>query len=76
MDDIASALKPAARPKAKISAEEIERRREIIRRGDAHNRIEGIYRDPATDAIFEAFIRGDIEARDIVPRLNAQLGPR
>jgi hypothetical protein len=58
----------------RISAEEITRRREAVRQADADNRIEGIFRDPASDEIFEAFIRGDIELTDLVPRLKAGLG--
>jgi hypothetical protein len=71
MDDIISALKPATRPKAKVSAEEMTRRREAVQWGDAHNRIEGLYRSPETDSIYDAFVRGDIEFEDILPRLNA-----
>jgi hypothetical protein len=66
----------ATKPKARMSAEEMARRREAVYRADAHNRIEGLYRRPETDAIFEAFVRGDIEAADLVPRLKAQLGIR
>jgi hypothetical protein len=65
----------ATKPRAKISAEEMERRRKAVRRADASNRIEGIYRDSTTDLIFDAFVRGDIEVTDIVPRLKA-LSPR
>jgi Antitoxin VbhA len=59
------------KPEAKISAEEMERRRERIRRGDAHNRIEGLVRGPETDSVFDAYIHGEIEVTDIVPRLKA-----
>jgi hypothetical protein len=62
------------KPKTAISAAEMERRCEALRQADASNRIEGLYRGPETDAIFEAFVRGDIEATDMVPRLRAQLG--
>jgi hypothetical protein len=58
----------------RISAEEMARRREIVRRADAHNRIEGIIRDSASDAIFEAFIRGEIDVTEMVPRFKAHLG--
>jgi hypothetical protein len=59
-----------------ISATEMERRRMIVRQADANNRLEGIYREPATDAVVEAFIRGDIEVTDMVPLFKAQPGPR
>ena len=49
-----------------ISPEEMQRRREAVRQADANNRIEGIFRDPDSDAIVEAFIRGEIEAGDLV----------
>jgi U3 small nucleolar ribonucleoprotein component len=70
MDGIVS-----ARPKA-MSATEMERRRRIVRQADANNRLEGICREPATDAVVEAFIRGNIEVTDMVPLFKAQPGPR
>jgi hypothetical protein len=68
--------KPKAKTKPALSDAEMARRREIVRIGDAENRLEGIFRDPESDAIFEAYIRGEIEVTDIVPRLKAQLGLR
>jgi hypothetical protein len=67
MDD----LQTEARLKPRISAEEMTRRREALCRADAHNRIEGVFPDPDSEPIFEAFVRGDIEFEDILPRLNA-----
>jgi len=63
-------------PKPKITPEEMERRREAVRQADANNRIEGIFPDPDpdADAIVEAFIRGEIEAAELVPRLKRHLG--
>jgi Antitoxin VbhA len=61
--------------KSGISSEEMERRREALREADASNRIEGIYRDPATDEIFEAFIRGDIELDELGAQLDALPDP-
>jgi hypothetical protein len=72
MDDIAAGI----RTKARISAEEVARRREALRQADASNRIEGIFRDAESDAVFEAHIRGEIDVTEIVPRLKAQLGIR
>ena len=57
--------------KPKISAAEMERRREALRQADAHNRIEGQYPSSQSTAIFEAFIRGEIERDQILPRLHA-----
>jgi hypothetical protein len=61
-------------PKPKITPEEMQRRREAVRQALACNRIEGIKHDPASDPIFEAWILGEIEAGDLVPRLKAHLG--
>ena len=41
---------------------------------DAENRIDGLFRDPQTDAIFEAYVAGEIPATDLVPRIRALLG--
>lgn len=71
MDDIAT-----TRPAPAITDAEIARRRKALRQADANNRLEGIFRDPATDEIFEASVRGEIEITDVVPRLKAQLGLR
>jgi hypothetical protein len=61
----------AVEPKPKITAVEMERRREAMRQVAAHNRIEGQFTTPEGSAIFEAFIRGDVERPEILPRLNA-----
>jgi hypothetical protein len=58
------------RRKKKISAEESILRIERVRRGDANNRIEGISSDPKSDIVFAAYISGDIEVTEIVPRLK------
>lgn len=60
----------------RIADEEMKRRKEAVRRADAHNRIEGLARTPETDAIFEAYVRGEIETDELVPRIKAQLGIR
>ena len=54
-----------------ISAEEMKRRSEAVCRGDAHNRIEGLIRTPETDAVFEAYVRGEIDASELIPRIKA-----
>jgi hypothetical protein len=69
MDDILADTKPSAEPR--ITAEEMTRRREAVRRADAHNRIEGIFRSPESDEIFDAFVRGEIELDEIPARLKA-----
>jgi hypothetical protein len=55
-----------SKPKAKISLQEMERRREALRQADASNRIEGYFPDPADAAIYEQFIRGEIELAEII----------
>ena len=67
MDDIAAGTET----KARLSAEEVARRREHVRVADANNRIEGIYRNSESDAVFDAYVRGEIEATEIVTRLKA-----
>jgi hypothetical protein len=42
-----------------------------LRQADASNRIEGLYRNPNGDAVYEAFIRGEIELNEILPRIQA-----
>jgi hypothetical protein len=65
MDDIAT------KPRVRISEAEKERRRKALRQADASNRIEGQYRSPQSAAVFEAFIEGEIEQDEILPRLRA-----
>ena len=65
MDDVT--IKPAAR----IPAAEMERRREVLRRADAHGRIEGLYRTPESQETYDAFVRGEIEIDEILPRIKA-----
>jgi len=51
---------------AKISVEEGERRRTHVRAAIAENRLEGIKTSPETQAVFDAYVRGEIEAGDLV----------
>ena len=74
MDDVILPIFPRQKPR--LSAEEVEQRRDHVRVGDSENRLEGVFRDPKTDPVFEAYIRGDIEVTDIVPQLKALLGIR
>jgi Antitoxin VbhA len=73
MDDIVSTRPVKSKT---ISDAEMARRRGIVRQADANNRLEGIFREPETDAIVEAFVRGDIEATDVVSLFKAHLEPR
>ncbi len=65
MDDLAT------RPRAKISAAEMERRRNALRNADANNRLEGQFSSPASDKVFEAFVHGEIELHEVLPRIKA-----
>ena len=56
--------------KTRISDAEMEQRRRLVNSADHSNAMEGLKRDPATDHIFEAFIRGDIDADDIDTMLD------
>jgi Antitoxin VbhA len=64
------------RQRQRISAAEMARRREHVRIADSENRLEGITRSRTSDPIFEAYIRGEIGATEIVRRLKALRGPR
>lgn len=68
MDEL---VKPRTKNKARVSEDEMMRRREAIRWADAHNRIEGLVRSPETDSIYESFVHGEIEFDEILPRLRA-----
>ena len=63
-----------ADPKPTISAEEMERRRTHVRVAIADSRIEG-FPPPsrAEQAIWEAYIRGEIEAGDLVAAIKAAI---
>lgn len=49
-------------------------RKAHIAQGDAEARIDGLFREPRTDAIFQAYISGEIEVTAIVARLHILLG--
>ena len=60
-----------AKTRLKISAAEMERRQEALRQADASNRIEGVFREPETDAIFEALTQGEVDDDEAVRLLKA-----
>jgi hypothetical protein len=49
-----------------ITPEEMQRRREHVRAAIASSRLEGMATSAETLEIFEAYIRGEIEAGDLV----------
>jgi hypothetical protein len=56
---------------APIPQEEVERRRKMVEEAHHNNFMAGIERDPTTDPIYEAFIRGDIDITDILPAIRS-----
>jgi hypothetical protein len=54
-----------------IPPEEVDRRREIVDEAHHNNLMAGIERDQATDPIYEAFIRGDIDVTDLLPAIRS-----
>lgn len=56
---------------SKLGADEMERRREALEHALANSRIEGQFPSSASREIFEAFVRGEIEFDDVLPRLRA-----
>jgi hypothetical protein len=60
-----------AETRPKISAAEMERRRQAVLYAASHNRIEGQSLDAESAAVFDAFVRGEIDKSEIRPRLNA-----
>ena len=69
MSDLA--VEPKPRTKAKISDAEMQQRRAALRFAKAQNRLEGQYPSAEGSAIFDAYVRGDIEQDEILPRLHA-----
>ena len=65
-----------ARQKPKISAAEMQVRLEAVQQADANHRINGQFSSPEADAIFDAFITGDIEFSDLLPMIRALNPPR
>jgi len=56
--------------KPKISAAEVERRRGALRYAVSHSRIEGQFLDPEGAALFDAFVRGEIDQPELRQRLH------
>jgi len=54
----------------KISVEEMERRRKVVRDAIRSNAIEGARHGPEVDPIFEAYITGEIDVAEILPRIK------
>jgi hypothetical protein len=72
--DVERAYGPACQSRPRLSQADIDARRESLRRSAHESVIEGARPDPATDYIFEAYIRGQIEATDIIGWLDKHYG--
>jgi hypothetical protein len=68
MDDI---VKPA---RAKLSAAEIDRRREAVSEAAANARLEGQFSSPESEAIFDRYVQGELEIGDVLNLLKGQHG--
>ena len=62
-------------PKPRITPEEMERRRGHVRTAIADSRIEGGTISAAELEVFDAYIRGEIEAGDLVTAYRARRYP-
>ena len=72
-----SLQRPAERPdpaRSRLSPAEIDARRESLAASAHESIIEGACPDRATDYIFEAYIRGHIDAADMIPWLDKHYG--
>ena len=54
----------------RISPEEAARRQKVVQAAHHHNLMEGIRRDPATNEVYEAFMRGEIDVMEIGPLID------
>jgi hypothetical protein len=43
----------------------------VLSSADADQRIEGLFRTPESEPVYQAFVRGEIELEDILPRIQA-----
>lgn len=70
-DNMALALKQKA---PAITADEMERRRKMVRSAFRSNAMEGLRPNPACQPVFDAFIAGEIEIDEMMPRVKSILG--
>jgi hypothetical protein len=59
-----------------ITEAEKARRKAAVARAHAHNFIEGLERDPAGEPIFDAFVNGDIDLKELGRRIVAIVASR
>ena len=52
----------------------MQRRRRHVQTAEANNRLEGLSISPEAQEIFDAYIRGEIDAGDLVTAMKKKLG--
>lgn len=57
-----------------ITADEMERRRKVVRSAFRSNAMEGLRPNPACRPVFEDLIAGEIELDEMMPRVTSILG--
>jgi hypothetical protein len=62
--------------KAKLSAAEIDRRREAVSQAAANARLEGQFSSADSEAIFDRYIQGELEIGDVIGLLKEWHGLR
>jgi hypothetical protein len=62
--------------KAKLSAAEIDRRREAVSQAAANARLEGQFSSADSEAIFDRYIQGELEIGDVIGLLKERHGLR
>jgi hypothetical protein len=70
MDDITLPIK------AKLSAAEIDRRREAVSQAAANARLEAQFSSADSEAIFDRYIQGELEIGDVIGLLKERHGLR
>jgi hypothetical protein len=68
MDDFVKTVRP------KISADEIQRRREALATASANARLEGQFSSPESEAIFDRYVQGELEIGDVIGLLKERHG--
>jgi hypothetical protein len=68
MDDLVQTVRPT------ISADEIQRRREALATASANARLEGQFSSPASEAIFDRYVQGELEIGDVIALLKERHG--
>lgn len=60
------------RTRTKLTQAEIERRREAVAHATANARLEGQFSSAESEALFNAFVQGEIEFDELLAKLKAR----